>query len=104
MEAITSTRRVKGIYQGQRTLSSGIHAHDGLASLLTIWQTLTAKDLNRRCVPGRRVVWEGLNREANPYRDFGYPMMSTFYSRKSKQHFLLLSSTTTMTRFADLLT
>lgn len=31
-------------------------AHDELASLLTIWQTLTAKDLNRRMrtrTPGR---------------------------------------------------
>ncbi len=50
-------------------LSLDFLAHEGLASLFTIWQTLTAKDLNRRCGPACRVVWEGLSRKADPYPD-----------------------------------
>lgn len=42
------------IYKSRRTLSFGIRAHERFVSLLTIWQTLTANDLNRPVRTRRR--------------------------------------------------
>ncbi len=55
-------------------LSIAYLTQEGLVSLLTTWQKLTARDWIARCGPARRPVWEGPRSNPGPYPDFVRPL------------------------------